>query len=42
VLPYYGDGARWIAIMKGAISRSAYFFSSHRMLRRYAVEAHLH
>lgn len=43
VLPlYYGDRARWIAVMKGAISRNAYFFNSHRMMRRYAVEAYLH
>jgi len=43
VLPLYsGDRAGWIAIMKGAISRNAYFFNSHRMMRRYAVEAYLH
>ena len=43
VLPlYYGDKTRWIAVMKGAISRNAYFFNSHRMMRRYAVEAYLH
>jgi len=44
VLPlYYGDRAGWIAIVKGAISRNAYFFfNSHRMMRRYAVEAYLH
>lgn len=42
VLPlYYGDRAAWIAIMKGAIGRNAYFFNSHRMMRRYAVEAYL-
>ena len=37
VLPYYGDRADWIAVMKGAISRNAYFFNSHRMMRRYAA-----
>jgi len=43
VLPlYYGDRTRWIAVMKGAISRNASFFNSHRMMRRYAVEAYLH
>ena len=43
VLPrYYGERTRWIAVMKGAISRNAYFFNSHRMMRRYAVEAYLH
>lgn len=42
VLPlYHRDRAAWIAIMKGAISRNAYFFNSHRMMRRYAAEAYL-
>ena len=42
VLPLsYGDGAGWTAVMKGAISRNASFFNSHRMMRRYAVEAYL-
>jgi starch phosphorylase len=42
VLPlYYGDRAGWSAVMKGAISRNASFFNSHRMMRRYAVEAYL-
>lgn len=41
VLPlYYGERSRWIAVMKGAISRNAYFFNSHRMMRRYVVEAY--
>ena len=43
VLPlYYADRAAWVAIMKGAITRNALFFNSHRMMRRYAVEAYLH
>ena len=33
--------AHWIAVMKGAISKNAAYFSSHRMLRRYAIEAYL-
>lgn len=42
VLPlWHGDRARWIAVMKGAISKNACYFNSHRMLRRYAVEAYL-
>jgi len=28
--------------MKGAIARNASYFNSHRMMRRYAVEAYLH
>jgi starch phosphorylase len=28
-------------VMKGAISRNAAYFHSHRMMRRYAAEAYL-
>lgn len=42
VLPlYYTDRAGWIRVMKGAISRNAPFFNSHRMLRRYVTEAYI-
>lgn len=42
VLPaYYGERKGWTAVMKGAIARNAYYFNSHRMMRRYAVEAYL-
>ncbi len=45
VLPLYygyaGDQAAWIAVMKGAICKSASFFNSHRMMRRYATEAYI-
>jgi glycogen phosphorylase len=42
VLPlWHGDRARWIAVMKHAIMKNAAYFNSHRMLRRYAVEAYL-
>ena len=42
VLPlYYTSGPGWTAVMKGAISRNAAYFNSHRMMRRYAVEAYL-
>lgn len=42
VLPlYYGDHAGWTAVMKGAITHNASFFNSHRMMRRYVVEAYL-
>ncbi len=41
VLPlYYDNRPGWIAVMKGAISKNASFFNSHRMMRRYAVEAY--
>jgi starch phosphorylase len=43
VLPtYYADRRAWTAIMAGAISKCAALFSSHRMMRRYAVDAYLH
>ena len=42
VLPlWHGDRAKWIALMKSVISKNAAFFTSHRMLRRYAIEAYL-
>ena len=42
VLPlYYGERSHWITVMKGAISKNAAYFNSHRMLRRYAIEAYL-
>lgn len=42
VLPlYYDDPAGWIRVMKGAISKNASFFNSHRMMRRYVSEAYL-
>ena len=42
VLPlYHRDRGGWCAVMKGAITRNASYFNSHRMMRRYAVEAYL-
>ncbi len=43
VLPLYyshGDGG-WLKVMKGAISKNASYFNSHRMMRRYATEAYI-
>jgi starch phosphorylase len=41
VLPlYYDDRARWIWMMKQAISKIGSFFNSTRMMRRYATEAY--
>ncbi len=42
VLPLYyarSDGG-WLKVMKGAISKNASYFNSHRMMRRYATEAY--
>ncbi len=42
VLPlYYGDRRGWVAVMKGAITKNASYFNSHRMMRRYGVEAYI-
>jgi len=42
VLPLYlGERARWIWMMKQAISKLASRFNTHRMMRRYAAEAYL-
>lgn len=42
VLPlYYEDRARWIWMMKQAISKIAPVFNTQRMMRRYAAEAYI-
>ena len=41
VLPLYTNRDAWLSVMKGAISRNASLFHSHRMMRRYAAEAYL-
>ncbi len=41
VLPLYARRDGWLRVMKGAISRNASLFHSHRMMRRYAAEAYL-
>ncbi|MGB7816333.1 MAG: alpha-glucan family phosphorylase [Methylotenera sp.] len=43
VLPLYysNDRSNWIKVMKGAISKNASYFNSHRMMRRYAIEAYI-
>lgn len=42
VLPLYyaGQAGDWVRLMKGAISKNASYFNSHRMMRRYATEAY--
>ncbi len=42
VLPlYHDDRTGWIRVMKGAVSKNAYYFNSLRMMRRYAAEAYI-
>lgn len=40
VLPAFADPQQWIQLMRGAISRNASVFNTHRMIRRYASEAY--
>jgi len=42
ILPtFYDDKDLWIDMMKKSISKVAYYFNSHRMMRRYVTEAYL-
>jgi len=42
VLPLYynADQSGWTRVMKSAISKNASYFNSHRMMRRYLIEAY--
>lgn len=42
ILPmFYDRRDEWIGMMRNSISKLAYYFNSHRMMRRYATEAYL-
>ncbi|MEJ2696429.1 MAG: alpha-glucan family phosphorylase [Candidatus Sulfobium sp.] len=42
VIPlYYNDRHTWIRMMQNAIGKVAYYFNSHRMMRRYVTEAYI-
>jgi starch phosphorylase len=38
---FYEKRDDWIAMMKNSIGKVAYYFNSHRMMRRYATDAYL-
>ena len=38
---FYRNRDAWIHMMKNSIGKIAYYFNSHRMMRRYATEAYL-
>ncbi|MCG6553685.1 MAG: alpha-glucan family phosphorylase [Candidatus Magnetominusculus sp. LBB02] len=38
---YYNDRKKWIFIMKNTIGKNAYYFNTHRMMRRYVTEAYI-
>ncbi len=42
ILPtFYNEKHLWIRIMQNAIGKNAYYFNSHRMMRRYVTEAYI-
>ncbi|MGD2080459.1 MAG: alpha-glucan family phosphorylase [Nitrospirota bacterium] len=38
---YYDDRRTWVRMMQNAIGKNAYYFNSHRMMRRYVTEAYI-
>jgi len=38
---YYKDRHTWVRMMQNAIGKNAYYFNSHRMMRRYVTEAYI-
>ena len=38
---FYNDRDGWREMMRSSIAKTAYYFNSHRMVRRYATEAYL-
>ncbi len=38
---FYNDKHLWIRIMQNTIGKNAYYFNSHRMMRRYVTEAYI-
>jgi glycogen phosphorylase len=38
---YYDDRHTWVRMMQNAIGKVAYYFNSHRMMRRYVTEAYI-
>lgn len=38
---YYGDRHTWMRMMQNAIGKNAYYFNTHRMMRRYVTEAYI-
>jgi starch phosphorylase len=42
ILPrFYEERDDWLSMMKNSIGKVAYYFNSHRMMRRYATDAYL-
>jgi len=41
IIPAYDRRDKWIELMQNSIGKIAYYFNSHRMMRRYVTEAYL-
>lgn len=42
IIPMYYNGRHtWVRMMQNAIGKNAYYFNSHRMMRRYVTEAYI-
>jgi starch phosphorylase len=42
IVPKFYEGRdNWISLMRNSIGKVAYYFNSHRMMRRYATDAYL-
>ena len=38
---YYDARSIWVWMMENAIGKNAYYFNTHRMMRRYVTEAYI-
>ena len=38
---YYNHRSVWLKMMQNAIGKNAYYFNTHRMMRRYVTEAYI-
>lgn len=38
---FYNDRRTWLRIMQNAIGKNAYYFNTHRMMRRYVTDAYI-
>jgi starch phosphorylase len=38
---YYSERHTWVRMMQNAIGKNAYYFNSHRMMRRYVTDAYI-
>ena len=42
IIPKFGEERDiWIGMMKNSIGKAAYYFNTHRMIRKYAADAYI-